>query len=72
MRTVYFLDEATANYVANEVYDRGYPVSWTKEEPKRMETGMPNENFRTLMNNILMFGRKNDDWKTSPDIYRSR
>lgn len=72
MRTVYFLNEATACYVADAVYERGYPVFWSKEEPKRLDTGMPNEIFRTLMNNILMFGFKTDNWEKSPDIYRGK
>ena len=72
MRTIYFINEALACYVANEVYERGYPVFWSAQKPKRMDVGMPNENFRTLMNNVLMFGKKNVNWANSPDIYRGR
>ena len=72
MRTLYFIDEATACLVASEVYDRGYTVSWSKKEPKKMKTGMPNEIFRTLINNILMFGRKNNNWKDAPDMFRGK
>ena len=72
MRTVYFQDEAVACHAANEIKEIGYPVYWTNSTPKQMDMNMPSDRFRTLMNNIFLFNRKNVDWKNSPDIYRNK
>lgn len=68
MRTIYFLDEAVAAFTAQDIYQKKYQVKWNKNEPKKIQTSMPNEQFRARMQEILVYGYKREDWQTMSDF----